>query len=113
MTVQNYVYITIDWQEQHIVGNTNRRQVWDKERQVCIVDECVDILPCSNPNCVGGGFEIGGRIRRLLISGKENEQNSMICRNAVHADPTKECSHTIVYSIVCIRPFQREHAPAA
>jgi hypothetical protein len=110
MTGQNHVYITIDWQEQHIMGNTNRRRIWDKKRRVCLADECADVLPCSNPNCIGGGFEIGSKIKNLLVSGKENEKNSIICRNAINPDPTKGCSHTIIYSIACVRPYQREHS---
>jgi hypothetical protein len=105
------VYITIDWQEQNVIDDTNRRQVWQKERVVCGSHDHPEVLPCSNPTCKeAGGFEIGERIRNLLTSGKDSEQNSLICRNAIHADRDMRCMHTIVYSIACIRPYQRERS---
>jgi hypothetical protein len=110
MTSQRHVYITIDWQEQNIIDDTNRREVWDKERQVCPSNGYPEILPCSNPNCQEGGFEIGDRIRALLSSGKDSEQNSLICRNAINPNRDERCLHTIIYSIACIRPYQRDRS---
>jgi hypothetical protein len=108
MTGQRHVYVTIDWQEQTVINDSNRREVWQRERKVCQPDDYPMVLPCGNPACQGGGFEIGGRIRTLIDSGRDNEQNSLICRNAIHPDRNKRCLHTIIYSIACIRPYQRE-----
>ena len=113
MTNQRHVYLTIDWQEQNVLDDTNRRQVWKKDRIVCPPNEYPRLLPCSNPNCEDGGFEIGDRIAALLASGKDSEQNSLICRNAIHQDRDKRCLHTIIYSIACIRPYQRERPQEA
>ena len=110
MTSKRHVYVTIDWQEQNILDDTNRRQVWKKERVVCPPNDYPEVLPCSNPACEDGGFEIGDRIKALLDSGKDSEQNSLICRNAIHEDRGKRCLHTIIYSIACIRPYQRERS---
>jgi hypothetical protein len=110
MTSQRHVYLTIDWQEQNVLDDTNRRQVWKKDRIVCPPNEYPQLLPCSNPNCKDGGFEIGDRIAELLASGKDSEQNSLICRNAIHQDRDKRCLHTIIYSVACIRPYQRERS---
>lgn len=110
MTSQRHVYLTIDWQEQNVLDDTNRRQVWKKDRIVCPPNEYPQLLPCSNPNCKDGGFEIGDRIAALLASGKDSEQNSLICRNAIHQDRDKRCLHTIIYSVACIRPYQRERS---
>ena len=109
--ISRKVYITIDWQEQNVLDNTNRREVWKQERKVCLPDDYPQVLPCSNPACKNGGFEIGSRIETLLESGKDSEQNSLICRNAIHQDRDKRCLHTIIYTIACIRPFQRGMAP--
>lgn len=109
MTDQD-VFITIDWQEQSILDATIRRKVWKKKRKVCTPNDYPQKLPCSNPECQDGGFEIGDKIAALLTSGKDSEQNSLICRNAVHEDKTKRCVHTIIYSIACIRPYQRERS---
>ncbi len=108
MNNSKHVYLTIDWQEQNVIDNTNRRQIWEKQRRVLSIDDLIEVLPCSNPDCEGGGFEIGDRIRDLLAQGKDSEQNSLICRNAIHPDRNKRCLHTIIYSIACIRPYQRE-----
>jgi len=109
--VEKNIYITIDWQEQNIIDDTNRRQVWNKEREVCFSTNYPKTLPCSNPSCKkAGGFEIGERIRNLLASGNDIEQNSLICRNAIHPDREKRCLHTIIYTIACIRPYQRERS---
>lgn len=112
MTSQRQVYVTIDWQERNILNDTNLRQVWQKERIVCLPDDYPELLPCSNPACRDGGFEIGDRIRALVASGKDSEQNSLICRNAIHKGPGRRCLHTIIYSITCIRPYSRKTSPA-
>lgn len=113
MTSYKHIYVTIDWQEQNVLDDTNRRQVWKKERIVCSADDYPKLLPCSNPACRDGGFDLGTRIKELLDSGKDNEQNSLICRNAIHPDREQRCLHTIIYSVACIRPFQRgEVSPA-
>jgi hypothetical protein len=113
MANQRHVYITIDWQEQTVIDDTNRREVWKQDRKVCPPSEYPKLLPCSNPKCKNGGFEIGARIEALLTSGKDSEQNSLICRNAIHQDRSKRCLHTIVYSIACIRPYQRDRSQEA
>jgi hypothetical protein len=101
------VYITIEWQEQGPLEATGRR-LWRKERKVCTVDDYPGLLPCNNPDCEDGGFDIGDKILALLNSVENNEQNSLICRNAVHKDRNKRCLHIISYSIACIRPYQRQ-----
>ena len=108
MANQKQVYITIDWQEQGPLEATGRR-LWRKERRVCTPDDYPEQLPCNNPNCKEGGFEIGDKIAALLASGENNEQNSLICRNAIHKDRSERCLHTIIYSIACIRPYQRHN----
>ena len=107
MTSQNRVYITLEWQEQSPTGPAGRR-VWQQERKILTPNDYPERLVCHNPECEDGGFEIGERIAALLNYGQRNEQNSLVCRNAIHPDRTKRCLHTIIYSIACIRPFQRE-----
>ncbi|MBN1220344.1 MAG: hypothetical protein JXM69_15550 [Anaerolineae bacterium] len=112
MISKKRIYLTIDWQEQNILDDTNRRQVWERERIVCLPGDYPEVLPCSNPACQDGGFEIGNRVKMLLASDRDSEQNSLICRNAIHPDRNKRCLHTIIYTIACIRPYQRERSPA-
>ena len=101
------VYITIEWQEQGPLETTGR-QMWRKERKVCSLDDYPQQLPCNNPECEDGGFDIGEKIAALLASGENNEQNSLICHNAIHKDRSKRCLHIITYSIACVRPYQRQ-----
>jgi len=100
------IFITIDWQEQGPLQDDMQR-LWQKGRKICTPDDYLTTLHCHNPNCEGGGFEIGDRISALLVSGANTEQNSLICSNAIHKDRDKRCLHTIFYSINCIHPFQR------
>jgi hypothetical protein len=109
MTMQKPVYITLDWQEQGPLETSGRR-LWRKGRKVCTPTDYPQLLPCNNPECENGGFDIGDRIAALLASGKDSEQNSLICRNAISEDRSKRCLHTIIYSIACIRPYQRQPA---
>ncbi len=107
MINQKHVYIILDWQEQGPMENTGRR-LWRKERKVCTPDNYPKKIPCHNPDCEEGGFEIGDRVAALITSGKSSEQNSLICSNAIHEDRSKRCLHTIIYSITCVLPYQRE-----
>jgi hypothetical protein len=107
MPRQTSVYITLDWQEQGPLEISGRR-LWQKGRRVCTPTDYPQRLPCHNPDCVDGGFEIGERVATLLASGKDSEQNSLICRNAIHEDRSRRCLHTIIYSIACIRPYDRQ-----
>jgi hypothetical protein len=101
------VYITIEWQEQGPLETTGR-QLWRKERKVCSLEDYPKKLPCNNPECEEGGFDIGDKIAALLASGENNEQNSLICCNAINKDRSKRCLHNITYSIACVRPYQRQ-----
>jgi hypothetical protein len=83
------------------------QRLWKKGRKICGPDDYPQKLPCHNPKCEGGGFEIGDRIAALLSSGDDSDQNSLICTNAIHKDRNKRCLHTIFYSISCVHPFQR------
>jgi hypothetical protein len=103
------VYITMEWQEQGPLDAAGRR-LWRKERRVCTTEDYPWVLSCNNPNCEEGGFDIGDKIVALLVSGGNNEQNSLICRNAVHTDRNKRCLHIITYSIACIRLYQQQKA---
>ncbi len=107
MTTPKPVYITLDWQEQGPLEASGRR-LWRKGRKVCTPTDYPKLLPCNNPKCENGGFEIGDRIANLLASYQDSEQNSLICRNAIHEDRSKRCLHTIIYSIACIRPYERQ-----
>jgi hypothetical protein len=98
-------YITLVWQEYG-----EQHQLCEQQRQVYVAGEHPSRLSCSKPVCKDGGFEIGERIDNLLTAGYGNEQNSLICRNAIHPDRTKRCRHTIIYSIARICPLQ--HIPA-
>jgi hypothetical protein len=106
MTAKGPVYITVEWQEQGPL-ETPGSQLWREERMVCTPYDYPEILPCSNPNCEDGGFEIGDRVAELLGSGKVSDQNSLVCRNAIDNDRSKRCLHTIIYSITRVRPYQR------
>jgi hypothetical protein len=108
MTRQTSVYITLDWQEQGPLEISGHR-LWQKGRQVCTPGDYPQRLPCHNPECIGGGFDIGERVAKLLDSGKDSEQNSLICRNAINEDRSQRCLHTIIYSIACIRPYDRQN----
>lgn len=108
MTNPKQVYITIEWQEQGPLEEATGRRLWRKERKVCALDDYPQLLSCNNPNCVDGGFDIGDKIATLLNSNENNEQNSLICRNAINKDRSKRCLHIITYSIACVRPYQRQ-----
>ncbi len=107
MTSKNQVYITIDWQEQGPMETTGHR-LWREGRKVCNSINYPQKLACHNPNCKNGGFKIGARVATLLESGQLNEQNSLICTNALPQEGHERCMHTIIYSITCVLPFQRE-----
>jgi hypothetical protein len=100
----------MEWQEQGPLDITGRR-LWRQERKVCTIEDYPRLLPCHNPACGGGGFNIGDKIVALLASGENNEQNSLICLNAIHEDRSKRCLHIVAYSIACIRPHQRQKPP--
>lgn len=106
MADQKPVYITLVWQEQGPQEVAGYR-LWRQERKVYASSEYPGQLPCSNPHCKNGGFNIGDRIAVLLASGQNSEQNSLICHNAIHPDRTKRCLHVIAYTITCVRPYQR------
>lgn len=110
MTNSKPVYITIDWQEQSNVHEGWQWLWWKKKRQVCSSEDYPQSLPCNNPDCENGGFDIGHKIAALLVSNEDYEQNSLICRNAIHKNRDKRCMHIIAYAITCVRPFQR-HFP--
>jgi hypothetical protein len=101
------VYITLDWREEGPLDSVTGRRFWQKGRKVCAHNKYPKRLPCHNPNCQDGGFEIGDRIAALLASRIDNEQNSLICTNALHEDRAKRCLHTILYSLVCVYPYRR------
>lgn len=107
MTSQRPVYLTLEWQEQGPLETPGSR-LWREGRMVCTPYDYPELLPCSNPKCEGGGFEIGDRIASLLASGRSSEQNSLVCRNAIDNDRTKRCLHTIIYSITRVSPYQRQ-----
>lgn len=106
MSNSKQVYITIEWQEQGPLEATGRR-LWRRERKVCTPDDYPQSIPCNNPDCEGGGFDIGEKIAALLSSEENNEQNSLICHNAINKERLKRCLHIITYSIACVRPYQR------
>jgi hypothetical protein len=101
----------MEWQEQGPLKTTGRH--WRKERKVYTNEDYPWILPCNNPDCEQGGFDIGTRIAALLASAKNQEQNSLVCHNAIHQDRSKRCLHIIAYSIACIRPYQRQKSRRA
>jgi hypothetical protein len=103
---QRCAFIILSWHEL-VPLKDNGYRLWLTERKVYVPTEYPEELPCSNPECQGGGFDIGDRITNLLKSGQYSEQNSLICRNAIHQDRTKRCLHTILYSIAHIRPYYR------
>jgi hypothetical protein len=106
MVNQNDTYITLSWQELGPL-KTNGRRLLRQGRQVYAPRNYPRELPCHNPNCQDGGFEIGDKISNLLVSNLDSEQNSLICRNAIHQDKTKRCLHTILYSIAQIYPYAK------
>jgi hypothetical protein len=107
MKTQGPIYITLEWQEQGPLETPGSR-LWHEGRMVCTPYDYPEQLPCSNPECTDGGFEIGDRIAGLLASGNTSDQNSLVCRNAIVSDRTKRCLHTIIYSITRVRPYQRQ-----
>lgn len=107
MTAQGPIYVTVEWQEQGPLETPGSR-LWREGRIVCTPYDYPEVLPCSNPECENGGFEIGDRIASLLESGKISDQNSLVCRNAIVSDRSKRCLHTIIYSITRVRPYQRK-----
>jgi len=107
MTPQGPVYVTVEWQEQGPLETPGSR-LWREGRAVCTPYDYPETIPCSNPECENGGFEIGERIATLLDSGQVSDQNSLVCRNAIDNDRTKRCLHTIIYTITRVRPYQRQ-----
>lgn len=107
MTTQTTVYIVLDWQEEGPLDFATGQRIWLKGRRVCTPTNYAMRLPCSNPECVGGGFEVGDRIAAMLAQNLDKEQNSLICSNAIHEDRAKRCLHIIRYLITCIYPYRR------
>ena len=103
---QNSVFVVVEWQEQGTM-TINGDRLLKKGRRVCTPSDFPEKLPCHNPECEGGGFEIGSRISALLASGQYSEQNSLICTNAVPRNRTNRCLHTIFYSITLVLPYER------
>jgi len=101
------VYITIEWQEYGPLDSPGRR-LWWRERRICTIENYPQYLPCHNPDCEEGGFEIGEKINELLASTNNEAQNSLICFKAMRKERQKRCSHVITYSIVCILPYQHQ-----
>jgi len=95
------VVINLEWQERGPIEDNGQR-LWQKGRRVCVPSDYPEKLPCHNPNCEGGGFEIGGRIAGLLASRNFSEENSLICMNAINEDRDKRCLHTIIYTITTV-----------
>jgi hypothetical protein len=112
MADQDHVFIVIEWQERGTMA-INGNRIQEKGRRVCTVDNYPRKLPCHNPECEGGGFEISTRISALLRSDEYSEQNSLICINAIRKGSSKRCLHTIFYSITRVLPYQREISSAA
>jgi hypothetical protein len=100
------VVINLEWQERGPMEDNGQRS-WRKGRKVCTPDNYPELLPCHNPKCECGGFEIGKRITELLASRKFSEENSLICVNAIHEDRNKRCLHTIIYTITAVSPYRR------
>lgn len=101
------VFLKIDWQE-HGPAAASGQRLWRRERKVCTFEDYPQRLPCHNPACADGGFEIGEKIAELLASGESDVQNSLICRQATPQAGQPRCLHVITYSITCVRPFQRQ-----
>jgi hypothetical protein len=112
MENEDHVFIVVEWLERGTMG-INGDRIQEKGREVTAVDNFPKMLPCHNPECEGGGFEIGRRISALLRSDRYSEQNSLICINAIGSRGSKRCLHTIFYSISRILPYQREGPSAA
>jgi hypothetical protein len=100
------VVINLEWQERGPLEDNGQR-LWRKGRKVCTPSDYPEKLPCHNPQCECGGFEIGKRIAELLASRKFSEENSLICTNAIHEDRNKRCLHTIIYTITAVSPYRR------
>ncbi|HMQ50616.1 MAG TPA: hypothetical protein PKE64_10570 [Anaerolineae bacterium] len=98
--------INVEWQERGPVED-NGQQLIHKGRQICTPDNYPKRLPCHNPKCQFGGFEIGDRIADLLASRKFSEENSLICINAINEDRDRRCLHTIIYTITSVSPYRR------
>lgn len=112
MVDQQNVYIILEWQEQGTMDISGGRLL-ENGRKVFTPEDYPEKLPCHNPECKGGGFEIGSKISALLASGQNSEQNSLICTNAVPEGRTRRCLHTIFYSITCVLPYGREESSTA
>ena len=112
MADQNRAFIVIEWQERGTMS-INGNRIEEKGRRVCTVDNYPTRLPCHNPECEGGGFEISSRISALLRSDEYSEQNSLICINAIGRGSSKRCLHTIFYSITRVLPYPRESSAVA
>lgn len=100
------IYLKLDWHEEGPLDPFSGERLLKQDRKVYVSTAYPQRLPCSNPECQEGGFEIGQRIAALLTAGIEGEQKSLICRNALHKDHTKKCWHTILYSINCVYPYR-------
>lgn len=98
--------INLEWQERGPLEDNGHR-LWRKGRKVCTLQDYPEKLPCHNPKCQAGGFEIGQRIAELLTSRKFSEENSLICTNAIHEERSKRCLHTIIYTITAVAPNRR------
>jgi len=105
--IDQVVYINLEWREEGPLDVATGERLLRQNRKVCTSTEYPRRLPCSNPQCENGGFEIGEKIEALLVSDVDNDQNSLVCINAAHEDRAKRCLHTILYSLICIFPHRR------
>jgi len=53
-----------------------------------------EYIPCRNPLCRGGGFQIGNIIRKMVQNVEENHKGSSLCSKV-----SDNCSNHITYSI--------------
>ncbi len=101
------VYLTIDWQEHDPLDSTEQR-LWQRARQLCTLENYPQRLPCHNPACEEGGFEIGPKISAVLAAtGQNYAQSTLIGLKAEHRSGS--CLHTITYSITYVRPYQHRN----
>lgn len=106
--IDQVVYINLEWREEGPEDVATGEHLVKQVRKVCTSTEYPRRLPCSNPHCENGGFEIGEKIEALLVSDVDSEQNSLVCINAMHEDRANRCLHTILYSLICIFPHPKE-----
>jgi hypothetical protein len=73
------------------------------------------VLPCSNPNCHAGGYEVDRLVAFMLTLGEETREGTMLCSGHELGEEARRgpvrCPHRIEYTVQLTQRAPEEQAP--